>query len=91
MTPRSGSSPAGWSPAPRDQVVKVNKQGLDRVLGFLNTFLLVFAAISLVVGTFLIVNTFSILVAAAQPRAGAAPRARGVPAAGQRLGHHRRR
>ena len=46
-----------------DEVVRVNKQGLDRVLGFLNTFLLVFAAISLVVGTFLIVNTFSILVA----------------------------
>ncbi len=36
---------------------------VDTVLGFLNTFLLVFAAIALVVGTFLIINTFSILVA----------------------------
>ncbi len=33
------------------------------MLGFLNTFLLVFAAIAMVVGTFLIINTFSILVA----------------------------
>lgn len=32
-------------------------------LGFVNTFLLIFAAISLVVGTFLIINTFAILVA----------------------------
>jgi len=46
-----------------DAIVKANKQGLDRILGFLNTFLLVFAGISLVVGTFLIINTFSILVA----------------------------
>lgn len=36
---------------------------VDTVLGYLNTFLLVFAAIALVVGSFLIVNTFSILVA----------------------------
>jgi putative ABC transport system permease protein len=46
-----------------DSVVKANKATLDEVLGFLNTFLLVFAAVSLVVGTFLIINTFSILVA----------------------------
>ncbi len=46
-----------------DAVVKKNQESLDEVLGFLNTFLLVFAAISLVVGTFLIINTFSILVA----------------------------
>lgn len=36
---------------------------IDTVLGFLNTFLLVFAGVALVVGTFLIINTFSILVA----------------------------
>ncbi len=36
---------------------------ISSVLGFLTTFLLIFAAISLVVGTFLIINTFSILVA----------------------------
>ncbi|AXT86472.1 ABC transporter permease [Aeromicrobium sp. A1-2] len=39
------------------------KSIVDTALGFLNTFLLVFAAIALVVGTFLIINTFSILVA----------------------------
>ncbi|MFY0409335.1 ABC transporter permease, partial [Solicola sp. PLA-1-18] len=36
---------------------------IDTALGFLGTFLLIFAGIALVVGTFLIVNTFSILVA----------------------------
>ncbi len=46
-----------------DALVTSNKEGLDQILGFLNTFLLVFAAVSLVVGTYLIVNTFSILVA----------------------------
>ena len=46
-----------------DALVKRNKATLDEILGFLNTFLLVFAAVSLVVGTFLIINTFSILVA----------------------------
>jgi putative ABC transport system permease protein len=39
------------------------KSIVNTVLGFLNTFLLIFAAIALVVGTFLIINTFSILVA----------------------------
>ncbi len=46
-----------------DAVVAKNKAGLDDILGFLNTFLLVFAGVSLVVGTYLIINTFSILVA----------------------------
>ena len=46
-----------------DALVKRNKATLDEILGFLNTFLLVFAGVSLVVGTFLIINTFSILVA----------------------------
>jgi putative ABC transport system permease protein len=63
----------------RDQVAKVLPKGVVAVTGdkasdeaasqllkaisFLTTFLLVFAAISLVVGSFLIVNTFSMLVA----------------------------
>ncbi|NUR07864.1 MAG: FtsX-like permease family protein [Nocardioidaceae bacterium] len=55
--------PAGVVARTGDESVKKNKESLDQILGFLNTFLLVFAAISLVVGTFLIVNTFSILVA----------------------------
>ncbi|HET6651934.1 MAG TPA: FtsX-like permease family protein, partial [Nocardioides sp.] len=46
-----------------DVVVEENQAVIDEILGFLNTFLLVFAGVSLVVGTFLIVNTFSILVA----------------------------
>ena len=55
--------PTGVLARTGDEVVKTNKEGLDEILGFLNTFLLVFAAVSLVVGTFLIINTFSILVA----------------------------
>lgn len=46
-----------------DDVVEKNQAQIEEILGFLNTFLLVFAAVSLVVGTFLIINTFSILVA----------------------------
>ena len=46
-----------------DEVVETNQAQIEEILGFLNTFLLVFAAVSLVVGTFLIINTFSILVA----------------------------
>ena len=46
-----------------DEIVEVNKEGLDEVLGFITTFLLVFAGVALVVGIFLIINTFSILVA----------------------------
>ena len=55
--------PTGVVARTGDSMVKKNKAGLDQILGFLNTFLLVFAAVSLVVGTYLIVNTFSILVA----------------------------
>jgi putative ABC transport system permease protein len=55
--------PSGVEARTGDALVKSNKARLDEVLGFLNTFLLVFAAVSLVVGTFLIINTFSILVA----------------------------
>ena len=46
-----------------DAYVKKNKESLDKILGFLQTFLLVFAGIALFVGIFLIINTFSILVA----------------------------
>ena len=46
-----------------DAYVEENKANLDEILGFLQTFLLVFAAISLIVGGFIIINTFSILVA----------------------------
>lgn len=39
------------------------EDSIGQALSFINTFLLVFAAVALVVGAFLIVNTFSILVA----------------------------
>ncbi|CAN5226947.1 ABC transporter permease [soil metagenome] len=55
--------PEGLEAATGDKVAAEVKSIVDTVLGFLNTFLLVFAAIALVVGTFLIINTFSILVA----------------------------
>jgi putative ABC transport system permease protein len=55
--------PAGLQARTGAAVVAENQKTLDRVLGFLQTFLLVFAGIALVVGTFLIINTFSILVA----------------------------
>ena len=55
--------PEGVVARPGDEVVEKNRESLEEILGFLNTFLLVFAGVSLVVGTFLIINTFSILVA----------------------------
>jgi putative ABC transport system permease protein len=55
--------PRGYEARTGAALVKDNKAALDRFLGFLNKFLLVFAGVSLVVGTYLIVNTFSILVA----------------------------
>jgi putative ABC transport system permease protein len=46
-----------------DAYVEEQKEGLEEIMGFLQTFLLVFAGVSLVVGIFMIINTFSILVA----------------------------
>ena len=45
------------------EYVETNQDDLEEVLGFIRTFLLVFAGVSLVVGVFMIINTFSILVA----------------------------
>ena len=55
--------PAGVRAQTGDDYVADNQAALDEILGFLETFLLVFAGVSLVVGIFLIINTFSILVA----------------------------
>ncbi|HEU4513719.1 MAG TPA: FtsX-like permease family protein [Nocardioidaceae bacterium] len=55
--------PEGVTARTGDSVVEKNEEGLQEILGFLNTFLLVFATVAMVVGTFLIINTFSILVA----------------------------
>lgn len=74
VTPEQGVSQA----EARDAVTPLLPEGLEAItgadaaaeaentiataLGFINTFLLIFAAVALVVGTFLIINTFSILV-----------------------------
>lgn len=55
--------PEGLEAISGTKLAEETKSTFDEVLGFLNTFLLVFAGISLVVGSFLIVNTFSMLVA----------------------------
>jgi putative ABC transport system permease protein len=55
--------PQGITARTGDSMVKENEKGLQQILGFINTFLLVFAAVAMIVGTFLIINTFSILVA----------------------------
>jgi putative ABC transport system permease protein len=55
--------PDGLEAVTGDKVAKETQDAIGQVLNFLNIFLLVFAAIALVVGTFLIINTFSILVA----------------------------
>lgn len=55
--------PEGTEAVTGDDLADETQSVVNTVLGFINTFLLVFAAIALVVGTFLIVNTFSILVA----------------------------
>lgn len=46
-----------------DETAKANGDQLKEGIGFITTFLLIFAGVALVVGAFLIVNTFSILVA----------------------------
>jgi putative ABC transport system permease protein len=55
--------PPGLKARTGDQVAAEGEKTIDQILGFINDFLLTFAAISLVVGIFLIINTFSILVA----------------------------
>jgi putative ABC transport system permease protein len=55
--------PASFAARAGDVVSKKNEDAVGKALGFVNTFLLVFAAVAMVVGTFLIINTFSILVA----------------------------
>ncbi|HET7327196.1 MAG TPA: FtsX-like permease family protein [Nocardioidaceae bacterium] len=55
--------PAGVTAEEGDKVAEEAQASLADDLGFVTTFLLVFAVVSLVVGVFIIVNTFSILVA----------------------------
>jgi putative ABC transport system permease protein len=55
--------PPGVRARTGDQTAEDTGSDLQKAIGFIQTFLLIFAGISLVVGAFLIVNTFSILVA----------------------------
>jgi putative ABC transport system permease protein len=55
--------PAGVEAVTGDKAADEAANAIDKVLSFISTFLLVFAGVSLVVGSFLIINTSSILVA----------------------------
>jgi len=55
--------PAGVEALTGDKVADEAATEINQALSFISTFLLVFAGVSLVVGSFLIINTFSILVA----------------------------
>ena len=55
--------PDGYEALTGTQVADEQADQIQDALGFFNTFLLVFAGISLFVGAFMILNTFSILVA----------------------------
>lgn len=55
--------PDGYEALTGTQVADEQSSQIQEALGFINTFLLVFAGISLFVGAFIILNTFSILVA----------------------------
>ncbi len=55
--------PSGFEAVTGDDVSNAIAGQIQKGLSFITTFLLVFAAVSLVVGAFLIVNTFSILIA----------------------------
>jgi putative ABC transport system permease protein len=55
--------PAGVEAVTGDKAADESASAINQALSFISTFLLVFAGVSLVVGTFLIINTFSILVA----------------------------
>ncbi|HZB49387.1 MAG TPA: FtsX-like permease family protein, partial [Mycobacteriales bacterium] len=55
--------PSGTEAITGDQLADEQASEIQEGIGFLNTFLLVFAAVALFVGAFIIFNTFSILVA----------------------------
>lgn len=55
--------PASAEAVPASTVTEEAKKGVRDALGFISVFLVVFAAVSVVVGAFIIYNTFSMLVA----------------------------
>ena len=56
-------TPEGYETLTGADLSETNQDALEQALGFITTFLLVFAGVALFVGSFLIVNTFGILVA----------------------------
>ncbi|WP_068264336.1 ABC transporter permease [Janibacter limosus] len=56
-------APEGFTVWTGQGLADENQDDVQQALGFITTFLLVFAGIALFVGSFLIINTFSILVA----------------------------
>ncbi|CAM4196243.1 ABC transporter permease [Janibacter anophelis] len=56
-------APEGFTAWTGEDLAAENEGDIAQALGFITTFLLVFAGIALFVGSFLIINTFSILVA----------------------------
>ena len=56
-------APDGFEAVTGDKVAKESQDAVGSFLDVINTFLLVFAIIAVIVGGFIIVNTFSILVA----------------------------
>ena len=55
--------PEGWEATDGGDVAEMTASFIDQAMSYVNTFLMVFAVIGLVVAVFLIINTFSILVA----------------------------
>ena len=55
--------PNGFEAITGSELAKESAEQVNKALGFFTTFLLIFALISLFVGSFIILNTFSILVA----------------------------
>src|SRR5690606_21993059 len=55
--------PSGGEAVTGDSAAEAAASDIQEALGFITTFLLIFAGVALVVGSFLIINTFSILVA----------------------------
>ena len=73
-----------------EQITKENQSDIKKGLSFFNTFLLVFADVSLFVGMFIIYNTFSIIVAQRSKELALAPGDRCEPTTGAHVGARRR-
>ncbi|WP_137295505.1 ABC transporter permease [Nocardioides dongxiaopingii] len=63
LTDVEAALPDGYEAVTGDEAADESASDLLEAISFLTTFLLIFAGIALVVGSFIIVNTFSILVA----------------------------